>query len=257
MRNVTIVVPVLMTSCQVSLNPNSGPVAAQTTMTPTAMRKAAGRPVACAVHLASRVNMERDFVGLMDGLSEGPRRTATRGPADDRIAGGRRYIVYSCECSANPEDPSRRPHRLRRLVGASGRHTGHGVPSGNCGQRAAAGRLGSFGRPREWKSWLEEGAPTAITPGDVVGPDTVARIQMGDTGITFRMAEFDPPNHWMWTARILWFTILSDHIFERVTDQQTRIIFHMRVTGFGNDLFAALMGAASSGGHADGAPEAC
>jgi Polyketide cyclase / dehydrase and lipid transport len=112
-----------------------------------------------------------------------------------------------------------------------------------------------FGRPREWKSWLEEGAPTAITPDDVVGPDTVATIQTGDTGITFRMAEFDPPNHWMWTAKILWFTILYDHIFERVTDQQTRIIFQMRVTGFGNDLFAALMGAASSGGHATALPK--
>jgi len=43
-RNVTIVVPVLMTSCQVSLNPNKGPVTAQTSTTATAKRKVAGRP---------------------------------------------------------------------------------------------------------------------------------------------------------------------------------------------------------------------
>ena len=41
-----MVVPVLMTSCQVSLNAKSGPETAQTTITPMAMQNAAGRPVA-------------------------------------------------------------------------------------------------------------------------------------------------------------------------------------------------------------------
>ena len=36
MRNVTIVVPVLITSCHVSLKPNIGPVTAHMTITSTA-----------------------------------------------------------------------------------------------------------------------------------------------------------------------------------------------------------------------------
>jgi hypothetical protein len=66
MRKVTMVVPVLMTSCHVSEKPKSGPVTAQTMMTSTASAKVAGRPVARAVHLAKRVNQCVDFVGLTE-----------------------------------------------------------------------------------------------------------------------------------------------------------------------------------------------
>ncbi len=55
-----MVVPVLTTSCHVSLKRKSGPVSAQTAMTATARAKAAGRPVARAVHLAKRVNRDSD-----------------------------------------------------------------------------------------------------------------------------------------------------------------------------------------------------
>lgn len=44
MRKVTIVVPVLMTNCQVSLKSNSGPVNAQLVTTPTAIQKAPAVP---------------------------------------------------------------------------------------------------------------------------------------------------------------------------------------------------------------------
>ena len=53
-----MVVPVFMISCQVSLNPNSGPVTAQTTMMSMAATKATGCPVAREVHLAKWVNWE-------------------------------------------------------------------------------------------------------------------------------------------------------------------------------------------------------
>ena len=53
-----IVVPVFMTSCQVSLNSNIGPVTAQAKIMITALAKVAGCPVACEVHLAKRVDRE-------------------------------------------------------------------------------------------------------------------------------------------------------------------------------------------------------
>jgi hypothetical protein len=64
-KKVTIVVPVLMMSCHVSLKPNSGPVIAQIMMTATARMKVSGLPVARAVHLANRENHDWDLVGLI------------------------------------------------------------------------------------------------------------------------------------------------------------------------------------------------
>src|SRR5688500_11715839 len=58
-----IVVPVLITSCHVSLNAKRGPLTAHTAMTATASVNAAGRPEARAVAFANRVNQLRDFVG--------------------------------------------------------------------------------------------------------------------------------------------------------------------------------------------------
>ncbi len=57
--------PVLITSCHVSLYPNIGPVTAQTIMTSTAIRKVAGFPDAFAIDLAKLGNHEDDpFVAI-------------------------------------------------------------------------------------------------------------------------------------------------------------------------------------------------
>src|SRR5437867_1535608 len=64
-RNVTIVVPVLITSCHVSLKPKCEPKSAHTTIITAARMKVAGRPEMWAVHFVSRVNHVRDLVGLM------------------------------------------------------------------------------------------------------------------------------------------------------------------------------------------------
>src|SRR3954452_7461857 len=52
MRKVTIVVPVLMTNCQVSENWKSGPLMPHATTTPAANRKVEARPAASEVLLA-------------------------------------------------------------------------------------------------------------------------------------------------------------------------------------------------------------
>src|SRR5262245_61017992 len=54
-RKVTIVVPVLITSCQVSLKWKRGPVIAQVKTTANANAKAAGLPVARPVQFAKRL----------------------------------------------------------------------------------------------------------------------------------------------------------------------------------------------------------
>src|SRR5690606_31193137 len=68
-RKVMIVVPVLITSCQVSLKPNIGPDTAHPSTTSTAMMKVAGRPVARAAPFAKRVNHARlaAIVAILQG----------------------------------------------------------------------------------------------------------------------------------------------------------------------------------------------
>src|SRR5258705_13502085 len=61
-----IVVPVLITSCQLSLKPNSGPVISQTRTAPSARPKAAGLPMAREAALESQSKRELDLVGRMD-----------------------------------------------------------------------------------------------------------------------------------------------------------------------------------------------
>ena len=53
-RKVTMVVPVLMTSCQVSEKSKTGPVTAQTRTTPSAKAKAGTLPVKCVAREAKR-----------------------------------------------------------------------------------------------------------------------------------------------------------------------------------------------------------
>ena len=56
MRKVTIVVLVLITSCQVSLKPKSGPLIAQATIVASASVKVIGRPLMRADAFAKRLN---------------------------------------------------------------------------------------------------------------------------------------------------------------------------------------------------------
>jgi hypothetical protein len=59
-----MVVPVLITSCQLSLNRKSGPVTIQMNTVPAARKRAIGLPAIRLVALANRVNQDRDLVGL-------------------------------------------------------------------------------------------------------------------------------------------------------------------------------------------------
>lgn len=104
-----------------------------------------------------------------------------------------------------------------------------------------------FGRPKQWISWLgEAGAPSEVAPGDVIGPETTATFA---GAFQFRMSDFQPYDHWMWRAHLGPMTIDYNHIFEPIGERQTRMVFHQTVTGFGNDVFATLVGALTNLGN--------
>src|SRR5262245_6610019 len=101
-----IVVPVFITNCNVSLNPNNGPVIAHTRITITANTKVAGLPVTLAVHFAKRVNDDLDFGGLIflvpvsssstnDGASKIENYSAARTPRYFRNQSAARFELTS------------------------------------------------------------------------------------------------------------------------------------------------------------------
>ena len=69
-RNVTIVVPVLITSCQVSENWKNGPVIAHTTTVPSASAKTQARPTSREVAFATSAN---SLFGVREFLAGGTR----------------------------------------------------------------------------------------------------------------------------------------------------------------------------------------
>ena len=76
-------------------------------------------------------------------------------------------------------------------------------------------------------------------PAGELGPATtgIVNLQNGQT-TTFQMTAFEPKDHWQWSTSLLWFTLDYDHLFQRVSDLETRIVLQMRVKGFGKNLFA-------------------
>src|SRR3972149_393597 len=104
MRKVTIVVPVLMTSCHVSLKWKIGPVAIQAMITRTAMPKVPGWPVARAIPLARRAKKPAGYG--YPPLRRGPRVCQT-------IRQGERLGHRPSIGDALPDDIERRAVRRR------------------------------------------------------------------------------------------------------------------------------------------------
>jgi hypothetical protein len=130
-----MVVQVLMTSCHVSLNPNSGPVIPHTRTTATARRKVAGLPVRRAVATARRPNqsarggasvevlpMRRfaciyfgrtlSWFGRQDARHKTAPPLAYRPPLQAQL--GRHFLVLS-SLRAGQHNAGSQSQRLRRL----------------------------------------------------------------------------------------------------------------------------------------------
>src|SRR6187402_2094878 len=94
-RKVTMVVPVLMTSCQVSEKPNTGPVAAQITITSRAAEKVQKLPAAWLVLPATLANSSVTAgASFMRGILAQPRARVRPAPLwrRDRACGARNRL---------------------------------------------------------------------------------------------------------------------------------------------------------------------
>src|SRR5215212_2752814 len=133
-RKVTIVVPVLMTSCQVSEKPKNGPVTAQTIMSTTESANVRGFPVARATAPAKAVN-------ILDHMTEPLRLPAVREHRQARQSLERarvpdRTADRSCGAGDGARTRDLRRDRPRRKFGASKDvpHSRLGEPPGHIEQ---------------------------------------------------------------------------------------------------------------------------
>ena len=130
-RKVTMVVPVLIMSCHVSLYSKMGPVRAQIATMPAAIVKAAGRPAARDVFFANLTNHEVEFIpgsGEVDRYT--PERLEIRGGPGmepDRLASlcnprrALRLTFFFADFSQSLELHALQEARVRRSDG-SGSH---------------------------------------------------------------------------------------------------------------------------------------
>jgi hypothetical protein len=96
-----------------------------------------------------------------------------------------------------------------------------------------------FNRATEWPSWAGYIKSVELAPPGDIGPTTIGTVNLQNgQSTTFSMTAFEPKDHWQWSTSLLWFTLDYDHIFQRVSDLETRIVLHMKVKGFGKSLLA-------------------
>lgn len=96
-----------------------------------------------------------------------------------------------------------------------------------------------FNRVTEWPSWASYIKSVEITPPGELGPTSIGTVNLQNgESTTFNMTAFEPKDHWQWSTSMLWFTLDYDHIFQRISDLETRIVLHMKVKGFGKSLLA-------------------
>jgi hypothetical protein len=100
-----------------------------------------------------------------------------------------------------------------------------------------------FNRVTEWPTWASHVQAVELVPAGELGPATVGTVHLKNGESTvFRMTAFEPRDHWQWSTTMLWFTLDYDHLFERVSDLETRIVLHMKVKGFGKNALAFVVG---------------
>jgi hypothetical protein len=73
-------------------------------------------------------------------------------------------------------------------------------------------RLAQVERWPEWAAHIR--AVDLAPPGSLTPQSAGASRLQGGSHSTFRVTEFEPPRHWLWTGPFLWVTVRYDHRFE-------------------------------------------
>lgn len=96
-------------------------------------------------------------------------------------------------------------------------------------------------RIEHWPSWAPHIKKIELQPPGELGPQSTGVIHLTN-GITsaFRMMEFNRPQNWKWVGPILWLTIIYDHRFEPLDDEQTRLTWTVQAEGFGARVLGPL-----------------
>ncbi len=92
----------------------------------------------------------------------------------------------------------------------------------------------------DWPAWAPHIRSIVVHPNGPLGAESrgVIRLSNGMKS-TFRMTEFEPPDHWKWRGSFLWLTVDYDHRFE-ADHGGTRLIWIVEASGPGANTLGRL-----------------
>jgi len=96
-------------------------------------------------------------------------------------------------------------------------------------------------RIEQWPTWAKHIKQVELNPADELGPRSTGLLRLRN-GVksAFTMTEFNPPRNWKWAGGFLWFTVYYDHIFEEMSNQQTKLIWIVTAEGLGVSVLGRL-----------------
>ncbi|MEX2120253.1 MAG: SRPBCC family protein [Pirellulales bacterium] len=96
-------------------------------------------------------------------------------------------------------------------------------------------------RVDQWPKWAPHIKKIELHPLGELGPQSTGVVHLAN-GIrsAFRMTEFNPPQNWKWVGAFLWLTVIYDHRFEPVDEENTRLVWIVQAEGFGVSFFGRL-----------------
>ena len=96
-------------------------------------------------------------------------------------------------------------------------------------------------RVRDWPSWAGHIERIDVDPlGEITANSTgVVHLKFGPAS-AFEMTEFNPLHNWKWVGRFLWLTVHYDHLFERLSENRTKLSWIVTCEGFGASIIGRV-----------------
>lgn len=96
-------------------------------------------------------------------------------------------------------------------------------------------------RVEQWPSWAKHiKRVQLIPPGELTADSSGAFHLTNGVQSTFHVTEFNPYHNWCWVGPFLWLRISYDHRFAAVDQEQSKLIWTVSASGFGEFLFGRL-----------------